>query len=148
MANRNSKAHADRVKRELREAGVRGFGFWKFAVRYLHNLIHKDEHVKGVVYGRYQEAPGAPAWEEGMLVATDRRIMFVDRKPGYLRADNITYDVVSAVEDSKAGPFSAVTLYTRMGNFTLRFVKRSCAECFVRYVESRRLESLPEPRRA
>lgn len=143
----DSKAHAERVKRELREAGVGALGLLKFGIRYLHRLIHQDEHVHGVVFGRYREAEGQPAWEEGMLVATNRRVLFVDRKPGYLKADDITYDVVSAVEASRAGPFSAVTLYTRMGTFTIRFAKSKCAEIFVRYVENRRLESIPEDER-
>lgn len=134
--------HAARIKRELREAGVGWFGFLKFGIRYLHKLIHQDEHVHGVVFGRYRETDKSPSWEEGMLVATERRVMFVDRKPGYLRADDITYDVVSGVEASKAGPFSAVTLFTKIGNFTIRFAKSECAEKFVRYVETRRLESL------
>lgn len=137
----DSKAHAERVKRELRKAGVGWFGLLKFGLRYLHRLIHEDEHIHGVVFGRYRETKHAPAWEEGTLVATNLRVLFVDRKPGYLRADDISYDVVSAVEASKAGPFSAVTLYTKMGEFTLRFTKSECAEKFVHYVEVRRLES-------
>jgi hypothetical protein len=137
---KNTKAHAERIKRELREAGVGWFGFLKFGIRYLHKIIHADEHVHGVIFGRYRETKEAPAWEEGLLVATNLRVLFLDRKPGYLKADDISYDVVSAVEASKAGPFSAVTLYTKMGEFTIRFAKTSCAEKFVRYVEVRRLE--------
>lgn len=137
----DSKTHADRVKRELRNAGVGWFGMLKFSLRYLPKLIHADEHIHGVVFGRYRETEGVPAWEEGTLVATNLRVLFVDRKPGYLKADDISYDVVSAVEASKAGPFSAVTLFTKMGAFTLRFTKTACAERFVRYVEMRRLES-------
>lgn len=143
----NTRAHQRRIERELREAGVGRFGSLKFAMRYLHKIIHPNEHVYGVVYGRYREAEGMPAWEEGTLVATDRRVLFLDRKPGYLKADDITYDVVSGVEASKAWIFSAVTLFTKVGEFTIRFARANCAEIFVRYVEKRRLESLEEGRR-
>ena len=136
------ETHAERIKRELREAGVGRFGFTKFAVRYLYKIIHPSEHVHGVVYGRYKESNAIPAFEEGMLVATDRRVLFVDRKPGFLRADEITYDVVSGVQSSTAALFSAVTLYTRIGEFTIRFARNKCAAIFVHYVEKRRLETL------
>ncbi|HEY5806058.1 MAG TPA: PH domain-containing protein [Candidatus Saccharimonadales bacterium] len=136
--------HAERIKQELREAGVGWFGFMKFGIRYLHKLIHPDEHIHGIVFGRYRAMPGVLSWEEGMLVATDRRVLFVDRKPGFLRVDDIAYDVVAGVEVSKAGMFSGVTLFTKLGDFPLRFVKSVCAEKFVRYVEMRRLESAEE----
>ena len=133
--------HQQRIKRELKAAGVGRLGFFKFAIRYLHHIIHPDEHVKGVAYGRYRETIGSPSWEEGLLVATDSRVIFVDRKPGYLKSDEVSYDVISGVRCFNAWPFNSITLYTKIGNFSISFVRSACARRFVRYVEQRRLES-------
>jgi hypothetical protein len=131
--------HTERVMEEIRAAGVTGFGMKKFGIRHIPTIIHKDEHVKGVVYGRYREQNG-PAYSEGILIATDRRIIFLDHKPGFTKSDEITYDIVSGVKITKA-VFSAVTLHTRLGDFSLRFANAKCVRNFVRYVEERRLET-------
>ena len=132
--------HEERIKQELKDAGVTRFGMLKFAVKDLPSIIHKKEHINGVVYGRYGEKTGSLTLVEGMLVATDHRIIFVDHKPGYTSTDEITYDVVSGVKKTTA-VFSAVTLHTRIGDYTIRFANSRCAAIFVRYVEKRRLES-------
>lgn len=131
--------HEERIKEELRRAGVTRFGMLKFAVKYLPKVIHKDEHIHGVVYGRYGEKTGSLTLVEGILIATNRRIIFLDHKPGYTSTDEVTYDVVSGVKVSKAF-FSAVTLHTRIGDYTIRFANSRCASIFVSYVERRRLE--------
>lgn len=137
----NSRDHAERIKQELRKAGVSRLGFLRFAIRYLPNLIHPSEHIGGVVYGRYKEAEGTPAWEEGLLVATDRRVLFVDHKPGFLKSDEMSYEVVSGIRSSRAGLFSSITLYSKIGDFTILFARNACVQKFVRYVENRRLET-------
>jgi len=142
----NSKAHAERIKQELRQAGVSRFGLLRFAIRYLPNLIHTNEHIGGVVYGRYRESEGAPSWEEGLLVATNRRVLFVDHKPGFLKSDEMSYEVVSGIRSSRAGPFSAMTLYSKIGDFTILFARNACVQKFVRYVEKRRLETSADGR--
>ena len=131
-----------RIRKELRAAGMTGFGLAKFASRFLPQILHQDEHVNGVVYGRYSEGTGLLRWVEGLLVATERRVIFLDRKPGFEAMDELTYDVVSGVQKSYAWPFASVTLHTRIGNYTLRFANKRCIDIFMRYVEKRRLESL------
>jgi hypothetical protein len=136
-------AHEDRIKKELKAAGVTPYGMMKFASRYAHNIIHEDEHIMGVVYGRYRLE--GFSLNEGMLLATDLKILFLDHKPGYTSTQEITYDVVSGIQKTTA-VFSAVTLNTKLGNHSIRFANPTCATIFVEYVEKRRLEN-PETRR-
>lgn len=133
---------ARRIRRELKDAGVTAFGMAKFAAKYLPNILHESEHIKGAVYGRYTEGDGLLRWVEGMLVATDRRVIFLDRKPGFGSMDELTYDVVSGVQKSYAWPFAAITLHTRLGNYTIRFANKKCIDIFIHYVEKRRLQSI------
>lgn len=135
-------AEARRIRQELKQSGVTAYGLHKFATRYLPHILHEGEHVNGAVYGRYTAGTGMLNWEEGMLVATERRIIFLDRKPGYETTDELTYDVVSGVQKSYAWPFASITLHTRLGDYTIRFANKRCIDAFMHYVEKRRLESV------
>lgn len=143
MANQQTElTRIQQLKQELRFAGVTRYGMMKFAVRYLPKIIHEDEHIMGVVYGRYQDRQSKNKWNEGMLVATEARILFVDHKPGFTNVEDISYAVVSAVNLSTA-LFSAVTLHTKLGDFELRFANAKCSKNFVQYVENRQLQTKP-----
>ena len=132
--------HEKRINSELASAGVTSYGFRKFAVHYLPKLIHKDEHIGGIVYGRYTDKRGSTKWNEGMLVATNLRIIFLNHKPGFTETDEISYKAVSGINVTTA-IFSAVTLHTRLGDYQMRFVNAKCGGIFVRYVEQRQLEA-------
>lgn len=132
------RAHKNRVVSEAREAGVTRYGFTKFSVRYLPKVIHENEHIHGLVYGRYREENG-PSLNEGLLVATEFRVIFIDHKPGFTKTDELGYHIVSGVETSTA-LFSAVTLHTRIGDYELRFINKKCGRKFIEYVEQRKIE--------
>ncbi len=129
-----------RIRKELIKAGMTAYGLRKFNTHYLPSLIRNDEHIHGVVYGRYIEGAGFLSWADHMMIATEHRIVSFNHKPGYTDDDIITYDVVNGVDSSTAGFFTAITLDTRVGKVGLRFVNKRCAKIFVGYVEKRRLE--------
>lgn len=130
--------HAERVDAEMRGVGATRRAIKKFSKRSLHAVIHTEEHVMGVIYGRYGE--GSFNWYEGMLVATDRRMIFFDLTPGLKDFTELTYDVVTAIEHFTAGPFTSVIVHTGVKDFSLKFVDTHSANLFVHYVEKRRLE--------
>lgn len=140
MASHPTTQQVQRIKGELKAAGVTFFGLSKFSSRFLPHILHENEHIKGVVYGRYASGSGLLGLTEGMLVATDHRIIFIDRKPGFENMEELTYDVVSGIQKSYAWPFSAITLYTRIGNYALRYANPKCIDTFMCYVEAHRLE--------
>lgn len=126
-------AKLSRIRSELRKAGATWYGIRKSESRYLPQILHDTEHIEALVYGQY---PGG----SGMLVATDLRIVFIDRKPGYTHVDEITYDMVSGIAKILSGPFTAVTLHTRLGDYAFKYVGAKAASQFVAYIEKRRLE--------
>lgn len=132
-----SNNHVERVKTELRNAGVSRIGLMKFTSRYIPQVIHEDEHIEAIVFGRHREIEGGFGFIEGMLVATDRRILFVDHRPGFLSMDEISYDVVSGVHVSNTGLYSSVTLFTKVANYTISFSKRAPVERFASCIEKR-----------
>ncbi len=129
----NPVSHSERIKNELTALGVTKYGLLKMESRYLPHIIHKDEHIGGVVYGRNEEG-------SVMLVATDRRVIYLDKKPMFVNEDELTYDVVSGVNFSRAGVGSVVILHTKVKNYSMRTLNQTCAEGFVEYIESRCLE--------
>ncbi|HET7320276.1 MAG TPA: PH domain-containing protein [Candidatus Saccharimonadales bacterium] len=129
-----TKDHEDRVKLELLRAGVTKYGLFKSESRYLPRVILPNEHIGGVVYG--QSPVGSV-----MLVATDERILYIDRKPLFNVVDEISYGVVSGCRVSQQGPFTAVVLHTRIQNFTLKYVNPTCARIFEDYIALRCIDS-------
>ena len=126
--------HTQRITEELKAAGVTRHGLAKSESRELPRILHNDEHIGGVIYGRIQGSSSA------MLVATDRRVVFLDRQLFFMTTDELTYDVVSGVKSSSAGPFTSVVLHTRIADYTFRYVNSNCAKIFIKYIESKRLE--------
>jgi uncharacterized pyridoxamine 5'-phosphate oxidase family protein len=132
-------AHQSRIQRELAKVGVSKYGLSKMSSRYLYNIIHEDEHIQGCVYGRGDRGLG-------MLVATDMRIIFIDRKPLYVSTDELTYDVVNGIRTESQLFFSTIGLHTRIGSYILRYVNPTCARIFVEYIE-RRVEHVSDNRK-
>jgi general stress protein 26 len=137
MKQRDSD-HIRQITKELRAAGMTPYGFIKIETDHLPDIIHPDEHVKGVVYGWMEKSI-----DSVMLVATNRRIIFIDCKPFYQDWDEISYEVVAGVEVSFVGPFAGVVLHTRVKDYRLRFVNINCAKKFEKYIETH-IESLYE----
>jgi nitroimidazol reductase NimA-like FMN-containing flavoprotein (pyridoxamine 5'-phosphate oxidase superfamily) len=125
--------HKRRVKKELLSAGLTRYSLTKNETRRLPQVIHDDEHIGAAINGR--SATGAV-----MLVATDKRLLFLDCKSFYSSIDEISYDVVSGVMHHTQGLFSNIIVHTRVGEYNLRFVNNKQANKFVNYLESKQLE--------
>lgn len=117
---------------ELKEAGMTPWGFVKMETGKLPEIIHEDEKIGGVVYGRTTGDKIGSA----MLIATDKRIIFLDVKPFFTASDEIAYRVVSGVKTNSVGLFSGVTLHTRVRDFSLRYVNIKCARIFENFIET------------
>lgn len=120
------------VIRELSQAGVSTYGLLKSESRYLPHVLHRSEHIQAVVYGQHHSS-------SAMLIATDERIIYLDKKPMAVYIDEVTYDVVSGVELDIHTFFATVTLHTAVMNYVIRFTNIRCADNFVDYIEEQRL---------
>jgi general stress protein 26 len=125
--------HEERIKQELVAAGMSKYGMLKGETRHLPAIIHEDEHIGAFVYGRAENAGG-------MLVATNLRLLYLDHKLFFKKTDEISYDVVSGVSFNKQGDFASITVHTRLGDFTLRYVNVANANHFVHYIENIQIE--------
>lgn len=123
----------------MKKAGVTSYGMRKANTKMLVDFIDEDEHIGGVIYGR--KGNKLIESESVMLVATDKRLIYLNYEPISRYTDAIAYDVVAGVKKSSAGLFATVTLLTRMldTSYTVKFVNQNCARQFVKYIDQRRL---------
>lgn len=134
MKSLSDTGHKNRIRKELIDVGVTNYGLLKGESRHLPDTIHKDEHIKGVVYGRHQNG-------SVMFVATDKRMIFMDHKALFRLNDELSYDVLSGVSINVQGSFAGVVVHTRVGDYSLRFVNIKCAKIFAKYLEAKRIET-------
>lgn len=134
MQHGYSHQHADRIRQELKAAGAVLYDLWLPESKSLPFMIDEDEHIKGVVYGHYADGTGA-------LVATDKRVIFIDKKFLFVKFDDITFDVISAVSHNYVGPYGTVTLHTRVGDYKLRTFNLRAANKFCGYINKRCIEN-------
>lgn len=127
--------HKERIRQTLRRLGVSKWGMVSMEAHYVPHIIHPKEEIGGVVYGFCESS-------FVMLLATDRRIVYLDKKPLFVKEDEINYYAVTGVSYSSAGFGSTVTLHTRIRDFVILTFNERCAQGFVAYIESRCLESL------
>jgi hypothetical protein len=128
-----SSTHKQRVQAELKNALLSRWAMRSMEGKYIAQLIHVDEHIEGAVFG-YQEVGFA------MLVATNWRVIFLDRKPLFMNSDEVNYRVVSGVNNNEVGYGSTVVLHTRVKDYKLFTFNRSSAEQFVHSIETRCME--------
>lgn len=126
--------HAERIKNRLRELGLNRYELWSSESRYLPHVIHPEEHIGGVVFG-YKEGSLV------MMVATDQRVMILDKKPLFVNKDELNYDMLGGVRFTHAGIGSTVTLHTRIEEHSLVTFNKTAAERFVSYIEAMSLDN-------
>ena len=118
----------------LRKLGVSAYCLRLPEVSYLDSLLGNDEDVKGIVFGRYKHSLRA-LQGKGALVATDKRILLIDRKPLFNIYEEITYHIVNGISYARAGLGTSITLETRSGDMSLITYSPRCARGFVKAIE-------------
>jgi hypothetical protein len=133
------KLRADAIKADLRAGGAVKYNFWLPETHYLPYIIHPEERIKGSVYGRYKDRNGTVG--RGALIATDQRVIFLDKKPLYVHYDELTFNIVGWVTYTRVSLMGYVTLHTRLGDFKLRTFNHKNAANFVNYIEEKCLQN-------
>ena len=137
IAREPADIKAKRVKRELLDAGITMYGLLKSESRYLPKIIHDNESIEAVIYGQHNAS-------SAMLIATDERIIYLDKKPMVEMFDEVSYEVVSGIEFDIHVFFATIVLHTPVRNYEFKYVNLRCAEKFARHIEKHRLEREPK----
>lgn len=132
------KPHAERLRAELKEHGALPYDLLLPETYYLPTVIHPNEHIMGSVFGRYKYDGSIG---RGALVATDQRVIFLDKKPLFVHYDELTFMIIGSVTYTKTAVIGYVTLHTRLGDFQLRTFNQKNAYNFVQYIEEQCLRN-------
>ena len=97
---------------QLANAGYRAGFFQRAEVRELCKILHEDEQILQATNGHYEGG-------FSLLVATDQRLILVDRKPMFLTIDSIAYSMIQEITFDYRLINSTIHVYT--SNKTLDF---------------------------
>lgn len=135
VAQSDFTMHTDKIYRDIKQLGAVWYDMWVPETQIMPFVIHANEEVLGVVYGRYQQVEG-DIIGRGVLVATPDRVILIDKKPLFVRVAEISYRVISAVTYSRVLFMGNVTIHTRMGKINVRTFNQKCANNFVEAIEA------------
>lgn len=125
-----TQLHAFRIKGILTDLGMSRFALASEEAHYLPKIVYADEQIGGVVYGLHQDG-------FALMAATDRRVIFLDKKPLFDTVDEIRYEVISGVSFGHAGIGSTITLHTKIKDYKMRTFNQKTAIGFVKFIESK-----------
>jgi len=81
------------VEMKLAAVGMHNKVWGRPEIRELRNILTPDEQIIGAVNGSYEHG-------FAMLVATDHRVLLIDKKPLFLSLEDLRYDMISEVNYS------------------------------------------------
>ncbi|MEI6755545.1 MAG: PH domain-containing protein [bacterium] len=127
--------HTARIMRDIKKLGAVPYNMWLPETQVLPYIIHPNEQILGLVYGRYQQVEGDIVGR-GVLVSSPERVLLIDKKPLFVKTAEISYRVISAVTYSKVLFMGNVTIHTRMGKINVRTFNQKCAYNLVEAIEA------------
>ena len=118
----------------MSDLGISGYYLLLPEVKYIDSLLDKEEVVEGVIFGKYnhnlQNLKG-----RGVLLASNKRVLLVDKKPMFDRFEEINYRIVNGVSLTQAGKGTTVTLETASGDIKISTSNPLSAVKFVKAIE-------------
>ena len=110
---------------------VMGAGIYRGKLNMLLTALRPGEIAKCAIKGTYNG-------HEGMLVATDTRLLFLyPQLLGSVQSETITYDSISAVEAAKGMMYGRITLHIYNTPNKITDVDNDAVAQFARFVETR-----------
>ena len=103
---------SEEIIKQLSGMGLRFRFFGRREVRELSSIINQGEMIRHCVYGTYEGGTG-------LLVATDRRILLIDKRPFFLNIEDFRYEMLNDVYFAGRLLSASVSLHT--GSKELRF---------------------------
>lgn len=128
--------HSKEVIKQLTTLGLRFRFFGRREVNELSNIINQGEQIRHCVYGSYEGGTG-------LLVATDRRILLIDKRPFFVNIEDFRYEMLNDVYFAGRLLSASVSLHT--GSKELRFT--SVADARLRHLYSYTQDQISRARR-
>jgi len=123
---------------KLRTLGAYTFNLWLPEARAMPSNLEKNEELLGVVFGRYKLRHGSTSSliGRGALVATNRRVFLIDKKPLFIAVNAIKYAEIRAVNFTSVSISGTVRLSMEVGDISVRTFNPKCARIFINAVNN------------
>jgi hypothetical protein len=118
------------IDAQLAKVGMKNRFFGRPEVRELCHILAPGEVIQHAVSGQYEGG-------FGLVLATDRRILLIDKKPWFLTMEDIRYDMVSEVDFYGRLLDSTVIIVTINKNLTFKSWHKDKLRDLVRYIQHR-----------
>lgn len=119
------------ISSQLKRLGHKFSFFGRAEINELKNIINPGESIVQCAYGKYHGGTG-------LLVATDQRIVLVDKRPFYLNVESMTYEKLNHI-DFKQDKLHGV-LYLQSG--IKRVIFRSISDARLKFIKQKAEESM------
>ncbi|HVY79313.1 MAG TPA: PH domain-containing protein [Solirubrobacterales bacterium] len=99
-------------------------------IKQLPNILWEDERVERIVQGVYNDGLG-------VLVATNKRLVFVDKGLFGLRVEDFPYDKVSSIEYKTGALTGKITFFASGNKAEIKQVSKGQCRGFAEFVRAR-----------
>lgn len=118
------------VKSQLAAIGFKPSLLSDSAVRQLPGILDESENIEQAVHGRYE---GGYA----LLVATNRRMLFLDKKIMSFRVEDYAYYTISEIEYRNSPFMGHLVIHCRSNTIHIQSAQQRKLRMFARHLESR-----------
>jgi Bacterial PH domain/Short C-terminal domain len=100
-------------------------------IKELPNILWEDEKLEKIVQGFYAKG-------NGVLVATNKRLVFIDKGLIYgLRVEDFPYDKISSIQYSTGMLLGKITIFTSGNKALIEQIDKAQVKLFAEYVRAR-----------
>lgn len=100
------------IEQQLKRLGIAIKSWGSAEINELQHILTPEESITGLVHGWYDNGFAT-------LVATDQRLLLIDKKPFFLTVEDVRYDMIAEVDFN--GRLVDATIIVNTINKTLRF---------------------------
>lgn len=123
-------ATQEEINAQITKIGAGGFLHRK-EVKELPQILWEDEHLEKLVQGWYNNGTG-------ILVATDKRLIFIDKGLIYgLRVEDFPYDKLTSIQYKTGLMFGEITIFASGNNAMIQNIQKGEVKPFSEYVRAR-----------
>lgn len=123
-----------KIKLELVALGATRYQLSKPEIKELPKVLFEDENIEAFLLGFYEGG-------YGMMVATKKRLLFVDVMPfGRIKVDDIPYTMLGSTELGLGIVFGSITVNTRPKTYRFWWLKKDHAQDFHNFIEGQLLK--------
>lgn len=121
------------IDAQLERVGMKNRYFGRAEVKELCHIMAPGEQIQHAVNGQYE---GGFA----MIIATDRRLLLIDKKPWFLTMEDIRYDMIQEVDYYARLLDASVSIITFSKQLHFKSWRQARLRELVRYIQHRVME--------